>query len=190
MKRIIFLNYSTAMLIVTIITGILFIAVQQNYRTNANDPQVQMANDIATKIKTGKSMANFFADSVDLESSLSPFVVLYDDHAQPLQSSGSLDGKMPRLPAGVFEYVKKRGEERVTWQPRPGIRMAMVILRSNFSPVGYIAVGRSLNEIEIREAGLRNLAMLSWVIIIGILLVSGLIHYNLYRKRKAGYVRP
>ncbi len=187
MKRILFLNYSTAMVIITIITGILYAGVQQNYRTNANDPQVQIATDIATKIKSGKSMARFFTDSVDIESSLSPFVTLYDDHAQPIRSSGLLNGKIPQLPPGIFEFVKNRGEDRVTWQPRPGVRMAMVILRSNFSPVGYIAVGRSLNEIELREAGLSKMIMMSWAIMMGIMLVSGLIHYNLYRRRKALY---
>lgn len=189
MKRILFLNYSTAAVIVTIFTGVFFVAVQQNYRSYANDPQVQIASDVATKIKAGKSIEKFFADSVDLENSLSPFIALYDEHAQPIRSSGLLDGKIPRLPPGVFAYVKNQGEHRVTWQPRPGIRMAMVILRSNFSPVGYIAVGRSLDEIEIREEGLREMTMMSWLIMIGIILVSGLIHYNLYLKRKAGYVR-
>ncbi|MFI5154549.1 MAG: hypothetical protein ACHQEM_00095 [Chitinophagales bacterium] len=189
MKTILFLNYLTAMVIITIITGILYVSVQQNYRSNANDPQVQIATDIRSKIESGKSIEGFFADSINIETSLSPFVTLYDEHNQPIRSSGLLNGRIPQLPAGIFEFVKKQGEERVTWQPRSGVRMAMVILRSNFSPAGFIAAGRSLNEIEARESGLSKMIISSWAVMMGIILVSGIIHYNLYRRRIAMYIK-
>ena len=89
-------------------TGVLF---AEYSRITGPAPMTPGADcsDIATKIKSGKSTARFFADSVDLESSLSPFVALYDDHAQPIRSSGLLTAKIPRLPPGRFRICEKSG---------------------------------------------------------------------------------
>jgi hypothetical protein len=189
MRRILFLNYFTAMVIVTIIAGLVYVNVQQAYRSNANDPQIQLAYEINANLKAGRSIEHLWPDSIDIQSSLGIFAATYDEHAQPLRSSALLEGKIPQLPPGVFDFAKTRGEDRVTWQPRPGVRMAVIVVRGNFSPVGYVVTGRSLREVEIREQNLVKTTMIGWVVMIALILLSSMIHFSLYKKRKQGYAK-
>jgi hypothetical protein len=133
--------------------GMIYIGVQQNYRSGANDPQVAVALEMAMNIHDGKPVDRWLSDSIHLDRSLLVFATLYNDQARPLRSSGFLHGKYPQLPKGVFDFVRVHGEERVTWQPEIGVRMAMDVIKSPAD--GFIAVGRSLKEIEIREEKLR-----------------------------------
>ena len=122
------------------------------------------------------------ADTIDIAQSLSTFVALYDANGKPLRSSGYLDGKMPELPAGVFDFAKSHGEHQVTWQPRSGVRMAMVIISSNSSPVGFVAAGRSLQEVEVREHNLVTMVFLGWIICVGLVLLHAGLQF--YRNRQ------
>src|SRR3974390_1200710 len=124
MRRILFLNYFTAMVIITVMTGMMYVNVQQSYRTNADDPQIQLANEINASLRTGRPFEKLWPDSIDIQGSLGIFAVLYDEHALPLKSSALLDGKIPQLPPGVFEFTKNQAEDRITWQPRSGVRIA------------------------------------------------------------------
>jgi hypothetical protein len=171
------------MAIITIIFGVIYVTVQQSYRSGANDPQIQLARDINLKLHEGKAVDNFFTDSINIAQSLSPFAVLYDANGKPLRSSGYLNGKMPELPAGVFDYAKANGEHDVTWQPQSRVRMAMVIVivSSNSSSVGFVAAGRSLQEVEIREHNLITMIFIGWIICIGLVLIYAVIQF--YRHR-------
>ena len=171
MKKFSFLVYLFVMAISTIIFGVIYATVQQSYRSGANDPQTQLARDINLKLRDGKAVDSFFADSINIAQSLSPFAVLYDANGKPLRSSGYLNGKMPELPAGVFGFAKTNGEHDVTWQPQSGVRMAMVIVSSNFSSGGFAAAGRSLQEIELREHNLITMILIGWIICIGLILL-------------------
>jgi sensor histidine kinase regulating citrate/malate metabolism len=183
MKKFSFLVYLFAMAIITIIFGVIYVTVQQSYRSGANDPQIQLARDINLKLHEGKAVDNFFTDSINIAQSLSPFAVLYDANGKPLRSSGYLNGKMPELPAGVFDYAKANGEHDVTWQPQSRVRMAMVIVivSSNSSSVGFVAAGRSLQEVEIREHNLITMIFIGWIICIGLVLIYAVIQF--YRHR-------
>jgi hypothetical protein len=177
-NKIPFLNYLLVIAIITIIFVVIYAVVQQNYRTGANDPQIQIARDIHAKLNQGKPVDNFFADTIGIAQSLSTFATLYDANGKPVRSSGYLDGKMPELPAGVFDFAKIHGENEVTWQPRNGVRMAMVIISSNASPAAFVASGRSLQEVEVREHNLITIIFLGWIICIGLVLFhSGLQFY-------------
>jgi hypothetical protein len=139
-------------------TGVLvYLAVQQAYRTSANDPQVQMAEDAAAGLGAGRLAASYdVAEKVDVAMSLSPWLAVYDERARPEAWSGQLDGLPPVLPRGVYEHVRSAGEERVTWQPRPGVRVATVVRRVGGKRSGFVVAGRSLRETE------RRVAMLTW----------------------------
>ena len=177
MKKVSFLNYFLVMAIISIIYGVIYVSVQQSYRTGANDPQIQIAHDMATKLQQAKPVDNFFSDTIDITKSLSAIAVLYDKNGNPIRSSGFLNGKMPIMPEGVFKYAKAHGEYSVTWQPQSNVRMAMVIVSSNASPIGFVASGRSLSEVEVREANLVTIVFLGWVICIGIVLLYALIQF-------------
>ena len=54
-------------------------------------------------------------------------------------------------------------ENRFSWQPRPDVRQAVVLIHihsANFT--GYVASGRNMREVESREATLSEGAALAW----------------------------
>jgi len=169
----------TAIAIITIIIGLIYCAVQQNYRSSANDPQVQIARELQGNLQKGNPLP--FGDSVEMETSLSVFQQTYDKNANPLLSTGYLNGKVPRLPKGVFEYAKTNGEHWITWQPQENVRMATGIVRVNVGPVAYLVVGRSLNDVEKRIASMTKMIFMGWILCICVVLVNWLVtfyHYN------------
>lgn len=171
MKKTSLSNYLIVMAIITVIFGVVYATVQQTYRTSANDPQIQIARDINARLNLRKSVDNFFADTIDIAQSLSTFVTLYDGNGKPMRSSGYLNGKMPEMPSGVFTFTQINNEHAVTWQPRSGERMAMVIVKSGLSPYGFVAAGRSLQEVEVREHNLIITIFFGWIICIGLILI-------------------
>jgi hypothetical protein len=138
---------------------LVYAAVQQALRESANDPQIQMAEDAAASFASGtvpQSLAP--AATIDISRSLAPFLIFYDDSGKVLASSASLHSEMPSPPPGVFDYVRQHAEERVTWQPEPGVRIASVIIRVGGPQYGFVLAGRSLREVEKREARLMTQA--------------------------------
>ena len=141
--------------VISSFTGLIYVTVQQNYRQQANDPQIQMAQDIANDYAQNKkslSLDNLPKESVDISKSLSPFVIIFNSDFKAVYSTATLNGKIPSPPVGTFLAAKAYSEDRFTWQPQPATRLATVIdkYKSN-QEEGYILVGRSLREIEIRE---------------------------------------
>jgi len=131
--------------------GLVYLAVQQNLRIGANDPQIQMAEDIASSLSGGANPASLVPSSdIDIATSLAPFVVIFDSTGNVIVSSGLLHGKNLTLPAGVLDYVKANGEDRLTLQPEPGVRIAAVIVPVSGANSGYVLTGRSLRETEYR----------------------------------------
>jgi hypothetical protein len=185
MKKFPLVNYLFVMAIISLIFGVMYAAVQQSYRAAANDPQIQIARDINAGLQQGRPVESFLADKIDIAQSLLPFVALYDANGKPIRSSGYLDGKMPELPAGVFAFTKIQGEYEVTWQPRSRVRMAMIIIGSHASPVGFVAAGRSLLEVEIREHRLITMVFLGWIMCIGLVLLHAGLQF--YRTRQTQF---
>jgi len=61
------------------VCALIYATVQQNYRESLNDPQIQMAEDIAAKFDQGASVAEVFTPTpgmVDISMSLSPWFAL------------------------------------------------------------------------------------------------------------------
>ncbi len=157
-------------------------AVQQEYRLSLNDPQVQMAEDGAAALNGGAAPASLVTRGVppvDIAASLAPWIAVYDASGTPLESSAELDGAPPRLPAGVFDTKTWRpsaalgvpvatpaGETFFTWQPRDGVRQAVVLAAvGNGLPAHageFVAAGRNMREVEARVQTLTSGAALAW----------------------------
>lgn len=164
--------------IATILALALYAIPQQVLRNGANDPQVQMATDLAAKLEAGAAAADSIpAENVDVARSLAPFVIVYDEQGRPVAGQGKLDGGVPTPPAGIFDYVRQHGEERVSWQPQRGVRIAAVVERVNGSHSGFVLAGRSLREVEMREEQVRTMAGLAWMGMLG-LIVAGTLGYG------------
>jgi hypothetical protein len=145
--------------VIPILCGLSYLLSQQVLRGSADDPQIQMAQDAAVAITQGASPASLTpASKVEMSQSLAPFLVFYDDQGNPLSSSAVLHGEAPSLPAGVLEYARKHGENRLTWQPEPGVRIASVTVHYAGAAPGFVLAGRSLREVELRERNISRLA--------------------------------
>ncbi|HEV2653458.1 MAG TPA: hypothetical protein VGT82_00795 [Ktedonobacteraceae bacterium] len=146
-------------IIITGLCGLSYAAIQQDIRQSANDPQIQLAEDAASKLAGGQPLQLVVpTEKVDIASSLAPYLVVFDANGNPIAASGQLDGQMPSIPNGIFDYVKQNGEDRLTWQPRPGVRSAIVVTQfKGATTAGFVLAGRSLREVEIRESNIEQL---------------------------------
>lgn len=150
---------------VTLLCGLLYTAVQQEIRLSANDPQIGMAEDIAAALSRGAAtQGQLPAQTVDIATSVSAFVVVYDSAGQPIASTGLLDGQAPLLPHGVFAYTAKTGEDRFTWQPRHAVRQAAVLVAYQGAKPGFVLAARSLREPEKRVDLLTLQVGVAWLI--------------------------
>ncbi len=145
--------------------GLIYVEVQQSYRQNANDPQIQMANDGADAIAAGAAPTSTVPPKqIDIARSLAPFVIVFGDKQNIVAASGKLGNNFPVPPAGVFDYTKTHGEDRFTWQPQSGVREAAVMTyRANS---GYVLAARSLREVEKREDYLTSTVAVALVAIL------------------------
>ncbi len=152
--------------VTTLMAGLVYVAVQQNYRQNANDPQIQIAEDLARQISAASSIPQISPGlTTDISQSLGSFVLIYDDSNKFVTGSGQVNGQYPVLPAGVFANVRKSGEDRLTWEPAPGTRVALVVTRyDNSTHSGFVAVGRSLREVEKRIDMLCLYVIAAWLV--------------------------
>ncbi len=174
--KTLFVYFILPLALVTVIIGLIYGCVQQSYRTAANDPQIQVAQDIVNKLQKKSSMEEIIPqDTIDIATSLSTFVALCDASGKPITSTGYLDGKMIVLPQGVFNYLKNHDDDWITWQPRPAVRMAMVVKRSNSSPASFVAVGRSLEQTEVREYALGVSVIIGWLICLVLLIIFAMV---------------
>jgi hypothetical protein len=171
---------------------------QQVLRQGANDPQIAMATDAVDLLERGDmvKMLQHGASplvidggaNIDMAKSLSPFVIVYNDRGQPLASKAMLNGQTPAPPMGVFDYVRQHGEERFSWQPilgrEHGVRIAAVMERVNGSQPGFVLAGRNMREVEAREALVGQLALLTWIGMMGVILLGTAV-YGWWTRPKA-----
>lgn len=172
-----------ATIIISGISGFIYVVMQQDLRLNGNDPQVQMAEDAATALAGGQSVQSVVpTQQVDIAHSLAPYMIVFDANGKPVASSGQLNGQMPTIPAGIFDSVRQSGEDRVTWQPQTGVRSALVVTKFSASSSGFVAAGRSLRDVEQREDTLLQLVLAGWG---GLLVVMSLAALLLFRFQRS-----
>jgi hypothetical protein len=180
-----------ALVLSGIATGVafaLYAIPQQVLRSGLNDPQIQMAGDLAARLEQGVTPAEALpAGSVDMARSLAPFVIVYDDQGRPLASQAVLEGKTPTPPSGVFDFVRTHGEERVSWQPvlgsAHGVRIAAVVMRVGGAHPGFVLAGRNMREVEAREGQVEQMAGLTWLGMLG-LIAAGTLAFGWYTREK------
>lgn len=183
-----FIPWILSAVIVTCLCGLIGVVVQQSFRQEANDPQIQIAKEMSAAFlnnqfteETLKSSFETFIPSkiqVNVETSLSPWIQIYDASRENLYSSAMTSDAQstPRVPKGVFERVDKQGEVRMTWQPKKGIRQAIVVTKFSGLRNGYIVAGRSLSEVESRIGSMFLLIGVGWFVVM--LLIGGTMMWN------------
>jgi len=160
---------------ITCLSGLIYLVVQQDIRIGANDPQIQIAEDLAGQLSNGQNpLALIPPTKTDMSKSLANYIMLFNKDAKLIGSSVTLDGKDPVIPQGVFIAAKKYqgNETRFTWQPKIGVRSAVVLVYYRGQTPGFVLIGRSLREIEIREDQQGKIVLAGWIAIMLISLSS------------------
>ena len=182
-----------ALVLAGIATGValaLYAIPQHVLRSGLNDPQIQMADDLAATLdhygiddglRQGALLHSGGSGNVDMFRSLSPFLMVFNDAGQLQGSNAQLDGQAPTPPKGVSDYLRQHGQERVTWQPRRSVRIAAVVVRVHGSQPGFILAGRNMREVEARIGDVQRMAGLTWVGMLGLIAV-GSIAFAIYTR--------
>ncbi len=163
----------------TVLCALIYNAIQQDFRQTANDPQIQMAEDGASFLARGIPPANIIPIRKSaFRKSLWPFMTVLDTTGKILATSIE-DEDPPVPPQSSLEYAERWGMNRITWEPETGVRHATVIVpyytSAASSTAGYVIAGRSLREIEKREANLMSQVSIAWLIaLLGTLLLAWL----------------
>lgn len=168
----------------TVACGLVYCTVQQVLRQDANDPQIQFAEDLVRPLNAGRTPQSLMGTNrTDLSVTLAAFAAITDAEGVPVAYSTTLGGQPPKIPAGVFEYVKAHGQDRFTWEPEEGLRIATVVDRyENASSSGFVITGRSLREVEKREHALMLQVLTGWLA--GLVLTFGAVFLATYRKKE------
>jgi len=159
----------------------MYAVIQQDIRMDANDPQIQMAEDLANSLNNGQNPT--VLGKINIAQSLAPFTILYDKNLNIASTNAYLNGTIPTVPTEALSGHKDtdiQGESRITWQPEEGVRLATVIVNYNN---GYVVVGRNMREIEIREDQQFQLIFIGWIIAL-IATLSAVIFMETVMKKK------
>ncbi|RYY94685.1 MAG: hypothetical protein EOO11_17395 [Chitinophagaceae bacterium] len=163
-------------MVISILHLLVYATVQQVYRTGANVPQEGLCDALVEALVDGKAPeAVFPGDTLDLAATRRPFVLLYNPDGTPLRGTAYLDRQLPKVPRGVLEQARRSGVNRITWAPREGLRIALVVKRVPQHPELLIAAGRSLQYTEQQTFKLWRMVLLSWIACCGVLVFYSLI---------------
>lgn len=141
-----------------------YAAVQQSYRSNANDPQIEATEQISALMAQGAPASAIIGQSnpVEVSKSLSLFVMIFDKDGKLAAANAKLGGSDLTLPSGIIDRAKQQGQLRFTWQPQKGVRLAAVMLKADNNS-GYVLAGRSLREVESRIDKLTTMLAIAWI---------------------------
>jgi hypothetical protein len=169
---------------VTGVSAAVYGVVQQDLRQGANDPQIEMAEDAAARLDGGAAPAAILpTEPVELSSSLRPYVMVFDRSRELVASSATLNTQPPPFPPSVFDNLGGKGQDRITWQPAPGVRSATVVQSWRG---GFVVVGRSLRLVEERENQVLLLAALVWLTTLGATALAAVVTALLFQQSPGG----
>jgi hypothetical protein len=169
--------------VATLVFLIVVVALQQELRQAADDPQHQLAEDAVAALTAGAPPSSIVgSERIDIAVSLAPFLAVYDASGGILATDGQLDGAAPGPPTGVLDTARTTGIDRVTWQPRSGVRVALVVLRWSG---GTVLAGRSLRRVEEEESAVEGIVALGWLGTLTVLSFAALLSARLWPARRA-----
>jgi len=162
----VFLHWLPLGVAVVLMGGLFYGMAQQIYREGLNDPQIQMVEDAQTALLAGEVPAGVVPRNIrfDAGTSLLPFIAVFDKDGTPLESDASVNNEPPRPPLEALEASKAMGENRVTWQPAPGTRIALVVRPVTNGSGYFVAAGRNMREVESRISALAPVTLLVIII--------------------------
>lgn len=157
-----------SIVVATVVIATGYALLLQHERLSADDLPVQIAEDMAERMKQGVPPQSLVGGvRINPSTSLAPFAIVMNDKGKVVANSFRLTSdETPRIPAGVLQAAKEKGEHRVTWQPAPYVRLATAVVydKTKQGSGTYIVVGHSLRETEARVGLYGWLAFTGWVL--------------------------
>jgi hypothetical protein len=146
----------TAALVVTLVFGSVYVALQQLERSSANEAP---AAALAAQAQSAQPMTAP-GPRLKLTPDSGVFIIVYGADNRPESGTVTLDGQLPVVPGGVLDAARTSGFDAVTWQPEPELRMAIVARPS----AGKVVVtGQSLAPYEDRDRRTLIILALGWL---------------------------
>lgn len=148
---------------ITLLCGLLYLCIYQVMRVEADQAQIELAQDIATSLYKNETPKATISGTVDIEKSVAPFIVLYNSNGSPVDGTGKLDDHLPSLPEDIFKKTQTHTERRFTWEPRGNTRVATVVrYYQNEKHAGFVLAGKNLRETEHAAGSLLVLIGSAW----------------------------
>jgi hypothetical protein len=88
------------------------------------------------------------------------FTIFYGASGRAIGGNATLHGTLPQPPQGFFNVIRSQGEDKVNWQPQPGIRIALFGLPMRDG--GFVLSGKSLIPGEARTARVNTILLWMW----------------------------
>jgi hypothetical protein len=147
----------------TVLCALGFALTQQMQRLSADDLPARIAQDAAALLAKGTGAASVIGMySVDMEHSLSPFLIVLSESGAVIASTASVAGVTPLPPFGVLSEARQNGEHRITWELREDLRYATVVRRFEGERPGFAVAGQNLRETEGRIALALRYSLIAW----------------------------
>ncbi len=171
-------QFLPAAVVITLLSGFFFLGLNQNYRSSANDPQIQYIQGIVDYLTGAEAKPEDVTGTqkISVENSLDPFIIIFDTERKSVAANAQLKDGTPIPPEKRFEikkdqnkffsYFSNNGQKRFTWVPQKGVKIAAVLdsYEKDGKLAGYVLVGRNLKEIEKRTVNLGLLVTFGWLI--------------------------
>lgn len=158
---------------------LVYLTMQQMERQAMNDPQITMADTLGVALARNESdVASLIpARRVHIQTELSPWVEIYDRDFNPILGNGYYLNALAKVPKGVLQQPGAGISNKVTWQPAPGVRQALVVYTiPRADGTVYVVSGRSMREGELRISQIGMLVALGTVVIMIGVLAADILH--------------
>lgn len=151
-------------LLSTLIFGSIYVAGNQILRSLADDPQVEVVEQVANLMKQDIPLEAILgqAEQIDISENNGLFVMIFDKDKKLVGSSAVIGEETPQLPTESFDTANASTGNRFTWKPKEGIRSAVVL--KQIGDKGYAAAGKSLKETDYRTRNMATAIVLAWTL--------------------------
>jgi hypothetical protein len=145
--------------------GCTYVAFHQTQRENASTQAATVAQQVAWSINNSVRYEDALAPydqqttpfginvpRTDMTVTNTPAVMIFNEKGEMIYTSNTVTNDSWEIPSGVFDVIRKDGENRVTWQPVDDQRFAIVGLKAHpldTTEQTYYVVGAvSMDEAE------------------------------------------
>lgn len=149
-------GWVAAAVIITIVFATTYLTLQHVGRQAANDAPAAAAAAQLQQIGSDPEAG----PRLELTKDSGAFLIVYGADNHPIYTTVTLHGAAPNLPIGVLDTTRAAGSDAVTWQPEPGLRMA-VVTRQIAGKV--VVAGQSLAPFENTDKWTQLILAAGWL---------------------------